>query len=318
MYDEKESKLNRINFYQSDEMIEMIFKYICSGSIQFLILLSSFSLQAQVITTVQDGFIIVNEFVEPTGKTRALGDMLFSADGDTVYVLSDSESSSSYVSTASLTRNSDGDVVGFGTFSQLFAAEYMDTGLTFAPGSNTLFYRRSVSPSENYISHRLEQDFIEETLISGYDTHFGGLAFIPDQYIFANNLIAVSFNDQTLNMHLVTDDMDGTFTVSPSATQVAALSSTIGDVEYITTGALKHTMIIATYADAEASLVMIPVNSVNGLPNPNPATTVIAAGSDGAWGVAIDPITDNIWSIDYSNNSLTQIKIDVVFKNGFE
>jgi len=299
-------------------MIEMIMRYICYYTLLSSILFFSFYSQAQVITDVKSGFIIVNEFLEPTGETSALGDMLFSADGNTVYVLSDSESESSYVSTATVTRNSAGDVVGFGAFTQFFAAEYMDTGLTFAPGSETLFYRRSVAPSENYISQRSPLNTVEETVISGYDAYFGGLAFIPNQYNNANNLISASFSDQTLSMHLVTDDLDGTFTVSPAAIQVAAFTSAIGDLEYITSGPLEHTILIANYNNTDASLVMIPVNNVNGLPNPNPTTTVIASGSDGAWGLAIDPITNNIWSIDFFNNSLTQIKIDWVFKNGFE
>lgn len=262
-----------------------------------------------VIMSVRDGFVVVNEFPSPAGLTGSLGDLEFSADGNTAYLTDESESSGSQVYTASVNRDGNNNVIGFGSFTPLFAQDYIDTGLAFAPGSSTLFYR--TDPGSYYISQRTSGGMIENTQIVNYDGEYGGLAFIPAQYSNANDLLTTSYNDEQIWRHPITDDMDGTYTIG-NGVLVSDVSGglSMGDLEYITQGTLANNLIIAGYSDDTFALFTLPVDATTGLPAATSTPVEFAegvSGSNGVWGVAIDPVTNNIWAIDYSDSTLTQI-----------
>ena len=90
-------------------------------------------------------FQVINEFPMPANLTDPLGDLLFSDDGSQVFIVDASESTGSAVWQAPVTRNAAGDVTGFGTFTQLFADEEIDTGLTLGPGRARLFIARRIT-----------------------------------------------------------------------------------------------------------------------------------------------------------------------------
>jgi hypothetical protein len=268
--------------------------------------LSSFAL----IMSVRDGFTVVNEFPSPAGLTGSLGDLEFSADGNTVYLTDESESTGSTVYTASVNRDASNNVTSFGGFTPLFTQDYIDTGLAFAPGSSTLFYR--TVPDPYYISQRTSGGMVEDTEIINYDGEYGGLAFIPAQYSNANDLLTTSYNDEQIWRHPITDDMDGTFTIG-SGVLVSDVAGglSMGDLEYITQGPLANNLIIAGYSDDTFALFTLPVNTTTGLPAATSTPVEFAegvSGSNGVWGVAIDPVSNNIWAIDYSDSTLTQIR----------
>ena len=282
-------------------------------------LLFCHALEAQTITDVEPGFILVNEFIEPSGATFSLGDILFSEDGDTIYILSDSDTKTSAVQIASVVRNDAGDVTGFGSFEELFAEENMVSGLIFAPGTDTLLYRRSPFDPDNYISQRTNTGTIIETAISDYDDALGGLAFVPSQYSNAGQLLSTSSGDQAIFLHTVSDNLDSTYTISETSSKTADFTGfDIADIEYITSGAFQDRIVMAVTSDTSSSLAMISVDDVTGLPLDGASMYSIASGTDSAFGVAIDPITLNIWVVDYLENSITQIRIDTIFKNSFD
>ena len=214
---------------------------ICLG------MLLSFNAFSQ-LTDLAANSAIFNRFEDPAGVAVAYGDLLFSNDGDLVYLIVDSEELTGYVMTASVTRNINGNVIGFGTFTQLFAADNIDTGLTFAPGSDTLFFHQY----DIGIGQRDAADNQEVYSIVNYDDDYGGLAFIPAQYSNAGKMLKADYVNNQLWMHDVAADGDDTFTLSP-ATLVSDLdTAALGDIEYITTGPLANNIIAADYTFSSA------------------------------------------------------------------
>ncbi|MFT5710243.1 MAG: hypothetical protein ACI8QT_000937 [Halioglobus sp.] len=126
------------------------------------------------VSVVEPGFEIISTFDVPAGLTSSLGTMLFSNDGNTAYILDESEESDSAVWSATVTRNARGDVTGFGSFTQVFAFSNMDTGLELGPGTGTFFF----AIEEGGIGQRLTSGTVETTAVSPYDDEYGGLAFI--------------------------------------------------------------------------------------------------------------------------------------------
>jgi|GEM_PF-6732813 len=278
-------------------------KYLFIASLMY-----SFITQAEIMS-VRSGFAIVNEFPIPAGLSGSLGDLEFSSDGNTAFLSDESESAGSRVYSATVSRDNNGNVTAFGVFSPIFTQDYIDTGLTFAPGSTTMFYR--TVPDPYYITQRTNGGAIENTEITNYDGEYGGLAFIPNQFSNANDLLVPSYNDEELWRHPVSDDMDGTYTIGAGVFVANLTGLSIGDVEYITSGPLANNLMIAGYAEDAFALFTVPVNATTGLPSAAPTPVSFAngvVGSNGVWGVAIDPVTNNIWAIDYSDSTLTQIR----------
>jgi hypothetical protein len=264
------------------------------------------------ITVVEPGYEIINTFSLPANLTSELGTMMFSGDGSMVYILDDVESSDSALWSASVVRNGSGDVTGFGTFSQVFAYAGMDTGLEFGPGTGTYFFRIE----SGGIGQRLTSGTVETTAVTPYDDVFGGLAFIPASYPNGGNMVTTSYDDGTLYLHAVTPDGDGSFTVNEAGTLYADFSASIGtsvlgDLVFISSGPLAGNVLMALYSTTPNTLAYFPLGA-DGLPSggTTPTPEVFATGDNVTWGVAIDPVTDNIWAINYGEPegvALTQI-----------
>jgi len=273
------------------------------------------------LTDLAANSAIFNRFEDPADVAVNYGDLLFSNDGDLVYLIVDSEIVTGNVMTASVNRNTDGNVIGFGAFTQLFAADSIDTGLTFAPNSDTLFFHQY----DIGIGQRDTADNQETYTIVNYDDDYGGLALIPEQYSNGGQLLKGDYINNQLWLHDIADDGDDTFTLSP-ATLVGDLDTfALGDIEYITAGPLANNIIATDYTFSsvdpfnEPAIITVAVDPITGLPNANPVSTPFARGVNEAWGLAFDPITGNLWLIEFGTYVLTQIIInDVIFKDGFE
>jgi hypothetical protein len=285
------------------------------------ILISSTGLAQMVVE--EPGYEIINTFGVPAGLTSELGAMMFSADGNTVYILDDSEDSGSTIASASVSRSGNGNVVGFGAFTEVFAYPNLDTGLEFGPGTGTFFFH--VYSDE--IGQRLTDGTVETTTITGYDGEYGGLGFIPADYTNGGDILSSAYNEYyKLYKHDVTPDGDGSFTVDGAGTLYADFTAAdeyyVADIIFITSGPLAGNVMVALY-EGTNTLVYFPLDA-DGLPAGGVSVTpqVFASGYTGAWGVAIDPITDNIWMIDYDETdgiAMTQIgQIPPVFLDGFE
>lgn len=242
---------------------------------------------------------IEGEFGLPVGLTESLGDMMFSSDGSMVYFIDQSEDETSAVWTAPVIR--DGlRVTGFGTMTHIFTEPWMDTGIEFAPGSSTLFFR-GWDPDVAAIGQRRSDGVIEYKPTVNYDGGNGGLAFFPPNYSNGGNLVSSSYDDATIFMHAVSDDGDGTFTVADGTLFAdflgLGLTTGMGDVEFLTSGPLAGTLLIAFYGYADWSLSYIDLDTTTGLPSGGATPTPIPflTGTTEAWGVAVDPVTDSIW-----------------------
>jgi hypothetical protein len=284
-----------------------------------LCLLVSQHSQAQLVLE-DPAYEIVSTFPVPAELTSELGTIMFSGDGNTVFVIDDSEDVGSAVSSAAVTRDAAGDVVSFGVFTEVFSYGELDTGLEYGPGSNTLFFKFYVSSdlgedAIGAIGQRLPSGIIETTAVSGYDGEYGGLAFFPPGYANAGNLVTGAYDETyTLWTHSVTPDGDGSFTVNGAGTLYADFTSAdeyyVSDLVFITRGPLAGNLMVALY-DGNNSLVYFPIGA-DGLPvgGVDVTPTVFASGTTGAWGVAVDPVSDNIWMIDYDETggvAMTQI-----------
>lgn len=270
--------------------------FICVSVIAMLSMATPTSAQ---LVVEQLGYEIVGEFPLPAGLTGELGDILFSADGLTVRFLDLSESEYSKVYTMSVMRY-EGKVIGFNGLILEFSEPWMDTGLEFAPGSNTLFFR-GWDPSVTGIGQRPVGGGIEYKPINNYAGDGGGLAFFPPTYSNAGNLVSPSYYDATIHMHAVTDDGDGTFTVADGTLfadfSALGLTTGIGDVEFYSSGSLADKLLIAFYDYTDEAVSFIDLDPSTGLPSEGSTPTLhpLLSGTTEVWGLGVDPTTGNIW-----------------------
>ena len=282
----------------------------------------AFSFQASAaLDNLAENSVIFNQFTDPVNVALDYGDVLFTPDGNTIYIIINSEEDGGKVVSAAVNRDPQGHVIGFGTFTDFFSASGIDTGLTYAPNSETLFFHQYGFG----ISQRLATGEQETHAIQNYDGAYGGLAFIPEKYSHAGKILKADYTDEQLWLHDVTVDGDDTYTLS-LGTLVSDIETTaLGDIEYITSGPLADHLIVANYGSNsptgpnDLAITTIPVDATTGLPNANPVVTQFAGGTDQAWGLTIDPITGNLWVIEFSSYVMTQIIInDIIFNHGFE
>ena len=268
---------------------------------------------------------IIGEFGVPAGLTEPLGDMMFNNDGSVVYFVDRSEYDDSAVWSAPVIRDGGGNVTGFGSMTLLFADDYIDTGLEFAPGSTTMFYR-GWGPNEAAIAQRRADGAIEYTEIYNYEAYFGGLAFVPTGYSSFGNLVSTSYYDEEMYSHMVTDDGDGTYTVADGTLFAdlsgSGLADSMGDVEFVTSGYLADSLLIAFHDYVGNTISFIDLDPSTGLPAEGPTPTVhpLLTGTTEAWGIAVDPVTGYVWATMYEPTFEPYIVVIAVpvFADGFE
>lgn len=258
------------------------------------------------LTVDEPEYQVFNTFDIPPNLTSSLGTILFSADGNTVWILDESEDSDSSIWTATVTRDAQGNVTAFGAFSEVFEYDYMDTGLEFGPSSDTMFFY----VYDGGIGQRLANGTVEVTAVSPYDDSYGGVAFIPGSYPNGGSILHASYDDGQVYIHAATPDGDGSFTVNGTGTLYADFSvsigtSTLGDIIVITNGPLAGNVMMAIYDLSGMTLAYFPIGA-DGLPvgGTTPTPQTFASGDLGTWGVAFDPVTGNIWAVDYDSSDV--------------
>lgn len=268
------------------------------------------------IVPVDPRFEVVNELNPPAGVTQPLGDLAFSSDGATAYFISNTESPASAVWSATVVRDFSGDVLGFEDAVLELEIEDLDTGLAFAPGSTTLFYRLTNAIGQHPPGGPPEVHPIDYGI-------FGGLAFLPPGSALSGSLVSSSHSAEAIYLHSVTNDQDGTYTIGPASLFADLEIIDAGDIEIVTRGPLAGSVLVADYASS-TPVVFFPLDPVTGLPQegPNPTLAPFATGSSLVltWGLAIDPVTDNIWILLYAGSGPLMIQIEraALFEDGFE
>lgn len=286
------------------------------GSTTFTYARSDFAV-IQVITVPELGL--------PNGAGHPLCDLQFSPDGNTVYLMATCETPGppTGVYSASVTRNSSGDVTGFGSFTLLFAPPsdtFFSGGLEMAPGTTQpAFFSSSVTRTD--IASRgptYEYGILQFPVATNADevTDIGlgyrgsAVEFLPFAGDAANDprtILQTFFGSGEVWAHTVTPDgggvFDDTFTVNPDGTLWADLSTsvgtdTMGDLEILTQGHLAGYAVVARFY---GGVDVFPLNGSSDAPAEGTTVSTvekIAFGND-AWGVEQDPVTGDLWIISY-------------------
>jgi hypothetical protein len=275
-----------------------------TGSVLLTLALGA-ATQAQTIEV--PGYSIFNFVTAPEGVPSQYGDIVFDEGGELAYFLGASESADAGVWTAPVNRNLDGNVLSFGPAKELFLQAGLDTGLTMDPdGSGTLFCMSyDFDPA---VVQRLADGTIElDTAISA--TANGGLAFVPNAYTLSGRLLRSTYDYYLIYSYTATPDGDGSYTLGGEEVYVDLSKDTleIGDIEFVQTGPLANTLIVADYGNY--NIIYMDVDPTTGLPagGINPATSVFFTSYQYVWGLAIDPVTGNIWAIAFDDRPFMQI-----------
>lgn len=300
--------------------MRLIFIFVAVTAMLF----TAVPVSAQLVVEHTD-YHIVGEYGLPVGLAGAVGDMMFSSDGETVYFLDESEEYTAKVRSAPVLRDGGNNVTGFGTMTWVLAEPWMDTGLELAPGSSTIFFR-GWDPDVAGIGQRRSDGSVEYKQINNYTGDNGGLAFVPPVYSNAGSLLSASYDDATIFMHAVSDDGDGTFTVANGSLvadfSALGLTAGIGDIEFLTSGPLADTLLVAFYNHSGESVSFIELDPSTGLPagGTTPTPLPFLSGTDKTWGLAVDPLTGYIWVTTYDPTvepHLVEIAAPI-FADGFE
>lgn len=158
------------------EPTKMIISFLLGVGLSFGIVAPAFAINLDI-----PGFSVVNTFSLPAGVPAPLGDVTFSADGNTLLILGGSEGSNGGIWAVPVTRDTTGTVTALGAATQLFAHPFMDTSYEQKPGTDTFFFRRP-----NGVGERRPDGTIV-TFNTGA-AFFGGLAFIPEPLPNAGDL----------------------------------------------------------------------------------------------------------------------------------
>ncbi|MCH7914280.1 MAG: DUF1735 domain-containing protein [Deltaproteobacteria bacterium] len=252
------------------------------------------------ITLHVPGFSWVNQFSLPAGIPSDLGDVLFSSDGNTLFILGGSESFDSGVWSVPVTRDASGAVVGLGTATLLFLSESMDTGLEFKPGTGTLFFRNDLA---SVVGERRTDGTIAFFPAEG-STSFGGLAFVPDPLPNAGDMLLGDWDTGEINIHSLTDNGDGFFTPGPKVFYSNSELGATGDLQFIPTGTFANDLMFTNFSNGTVSI--IDIDPITGLPvggGSTPSITLFASGlGSGPWGLDFDPITGNLFIANFGGN----------------
>ncbi len=283
----------------------------CSSNQLFLfaacLLFGSGTVATQAATLHVPGFVEVNQYPLPTGIAVPLGDILFSRDGTTLFVLGGSESSSSGVWSVPVVRDAAGNVTGFGPASLEFLQPQMDTGLEIKPGTDTLFFR--IGGGE--IGQRRPDGSIETFVAVGAATT-GGLAIVPDPLPNAGDLLVGDYNSGTIQSHFLVDNSDQTFTPMLQGLYSSSEFGATGDLQFVPTGNFTNDLMFTNWNMGTVSIIDIDPQS--GTPvggGAAPIITLFASGlGNGPWGLAFDPVSGDLFIANFMGtpaNGLVQV-----------
>lgn len=281
-------------------------------------------LTAAAIDLLDPRLAYVNQFAMPSEVTAPLGDLEFSSDGATAWLISASGSDDASVWRFVVERDDSGVVTGFSAASQLFADAGVDTGLTLGPNTQTFVYRTSSLG----ITQRFEDDATEDYSIVNYSDAGGGLAFVPGAFSQAGNIVSTSCGGAYL--HQTSPDGDGSFTINAGQlyadlSLLGSFGICVGDLEFLTESRLAPAMLFA--ADGGGGLgevFSIELDPGTGEPvdgtQTSPTPLIDGLGAGAAWGLAVDPVNNNLFVIerDGANADIFQFSLNRIFRDRFE
>ena len=290
-------------------------------------LLLLLSAPAATIDLLHPNVRFINNFPMPASMTPPLGDIAFSADGNTAWFIDAAGTVDATVWSTTVERAKGGTVTGFSSVTAVFSAQDADGGLTVGPGTDTFVYRTAGLG----ITQRFADGSFEHYEITDYDNSGGGLAFVPEAFSSAGNIVTSSCSDNRMYRHSVSDDGDGSFSIGApglyeNLESLAFLGLCLGDVEFVSEGALSPTLVFVVFGPGGSlgDLWALELDASSGEPvdgtmtEPFPLAGSIDNGQN--WGLAVDPISGHVFVVDResSNPEIFQFSLDGVFLDRFE
>jgi hypothetical protein len=241
------------------------------------------------------GYAVVNQFALPSGVPAPLGDVLFSNDGNTLYILGNSEGGGSGVWQSSVTRDAAGNVTSLGAATNVFTSSSpsLDTSLEFRPGTSDTFFFRATG---GQVGQRRPDGTIDSVTVPGA-VNFGGATFVPGSLPNAGDLLVGNWaGGQILTMSF-TVNPDGTFSIGTPASYSNTQAGATGDIHFVPTGAFVDDLMFTNW-DA-GTIGIVDIDPLTGTPvggGGTPAITQFAHDLGvGPWGLEFDPFSGNLF-----------------------
>lgn len=260
-----------------------------------LFLLLAAGAPAQAIVLDLPGYAVVNQFGLPAGVPAPLGDVLFSHDGNTLYILGNSEGSGSGVWQTPVNRDASGNVTSLGPATNIFtsADPSLDTSLEFRPGTSNTFFFRAI---DGVVGQRRPSGIIDSTTVPGAD-FYGGAAFVPGSLPNAGDLLVGSWAGGEIQTMSFTVNPDGTFSLGAPAFYSNTQPGATGDMHFVPTGAFVDDLMFTNWDDGTIGIV--DIDPLTGAPVGGgimPTITQFAHDLGvGPWGLEFDPISGNLF-----------------------
>lgn len=250
---------------------------------------------ARAIVLDLPGFTVVNQFGLPSGVPAPLGDVLFSDDGSTLYILGNSEGGGSGVWQSSVSRDGAGNVISLGPATNVFTSSdpSLDTSLEFRPGTTDTFFFRAAS---GRVGQRRPDGTIDSLTVPGA-ADFGGAAFVPGVLPNAGDLLVGNWFDGQIQTMSFMVNPDGTFGIGTPAFYSNTQLGATGDIHFVPTGAFVDDLMFTNWV--AGTIGIIDIDPLTGSPvggGGTPAITQFANDlGNGPWGLEFDPISGNLF-----------------------
>ena len=242
----------------------------------------------------------------PTGVTGLLGGVNF-LNSNTLLIGGNANSSTGYIASISVTRDSSNHIIGFSGASNTYAsAPFIDGGLDYGPGG-VLF-------ATGYANNTVMQFKPGSTIPDRTDTvnanlnSVGSLVFVPTGFAGAGGLKLLSYNNGNFADATLTPDGAGTYSITSGAPAATLPGGPEGAV-YVR-GANAgfggfDSLLVAEYRNGSVGAYQLDANG-----NPIVGTRqTFLSGLTGAEGALIDPLTgDFIFSTFGGGNQIFVIQ----------
>lgn len=244
--------------------------------------------------TVDPFYNCAYEFADlgtPPGVPGALGGLVFKAgDPDTLIIGGSANSEAGALYEVPIIRDGDGQAIGFGAASTLWAAApNIDGGLCYGPEGVLLYSRYSMNfvgqiPAGSTLTARE----VNMTAL-GFSISVGAFMVVPDGFAGAGRFKVLPYNSGEWHDAVLSPDGNGTFDISAPLTDIFLGGGPEGIV-YVQAGATlfpNESILVSEYSTGIIASYEVDANG-----DPLPATRrVFISGLGGAEGGTRDPLT---------------------------
>lgn len=279
------------------------------------LLLASFPARPLVLDL--PGFVEINQFALPSGVPAPLGDVLFSADGSTLFILGASEAPTSGVWKVPVTRDAAGNVVSLGAATSVFTSDSppLDTSLELRPGTTDTFFFRGV---DGQVGQRRPDGTIDAVAVPGA-TFFGGAAFVPGSLPGAGDLLVSNWDTGVIQSMSFTVEADGSFSIGAPAFYSNTQTGAAGDIHFVPAGPFGAFVDDLMFTDWDNGIIgIVDIDPATGAPAGGGASPTITQFAHdlgvGPWGLEFDPVSGNLFIANWNgspSNSFIQIGVAV-------